>query len=181
MKKLLVGIVFLLAFSVPALAQMSNGTINAKQSGTWNITLSTGSNTVGKVDQGTAGASAWLVTGTGGVFPATQSGTWTVQPGNTANTTAWLVTFGGNGTVFSGQAAVTASAAALATNTSKGVCVKALVANTINVYIGSSGITTSTGHELAPGDSTCIPANNSNLIFTIASTTGASVSFIGTN
>ena len=33
--------------------------------------------------QGVAGGTA---------LPATQSGTWTVQPGNTANTTAWLVT-----------------------------------------------------------------------------------------
>lgn len=39
----------------------------------------------------TANTTAWLVTGTGGTFPATQSGTWTVQPGNTANTTPWYV------------------------------------------------------------------------------------------
>ncbi len=35
--------------------------------------------TVGSVDQGTAGVSAWLVTGTGGTFPATQSGNWAVR------------------------------------------------------------------------------------------------------
>lgn len=49
-------------------------------------------------NQGTGGASAWLVNGNGGTFPSTQSGTWTVQPGNTANTTAWLVT--GTGGTF---------------------------------------------------------------------------------
>jgi len=35
--------------------------------------------TLATVIQGTAGASAWLVTGTGGTFPATQSGTWTAR------------------------------------------------------------------------------------------------------
>ena len=54
--------------------------VNAVQSGTWNIgTLTSITNAV-------------TVTGT---VAATQSGTWTVQPGNTANTTAWLVTQGG--------------------------------------------------------------------------------------
>lgn len=53
--------------------------VQAAQSGTW--TVQPGN---------TANTTAWLVTGTGGTFPATQSGTWTVQPGNTANTTAWL-------------------------------------------------------------------------------------------
>ena len=33
------------------------------QSGTWNVGLSTGTNTVGKVDQGAGGASAWKVDG----------------------------------------------------------------------------------------------------------------------
>lgn len=51
----------------------------ATQTGTW--TMQPGN---------TANTTAWLVTGTGGTFPATQSGTWTVQPGNTANTTPWL-------------------------------------------------------------------------------------------
>lgn len=51
----------------------------ATQAGTW--TVQPGN---------TANSTAWLVTGTGGTFPATQSGTWTMQPGNTANTTPWL-------------------------------------------------------------------------------------------
>lgn len=91
------------------------------------------------------------------------------------------VTFGGNSSVFSNQQAVTATAAALPSNPTKGVCVKALVANTLNVYVGASGVTTSTGAELAAGDSLCLPVTNSNLIFVIASSTGSSVSFIGTN
>jgi hypothetical protein len=86
----------------------------------------------------------------------------------------------GNAAVLSGQQAVTAAAVALATNASKNVCLKALIGNTINVYAGPTGITISTGMELAPGDAVCLPVNNSNLLYVIASTTGASVSWIGT-
>ena len=84
-------------------------------------------------NQGTGGASAWLVTGTGGTFPvtgtfwqatqpvsiaatvavsATQTGTWTVQPGNTANTTPWLSTINQGGNSAAVKAASTGAAAA---------------------------------------------------------------------
>lgn len=86
-----------------------------------------------------------------------------------------------NSTVISFQQAVTGSAVALATNTVKTMCVKALVGNTINVYIGPSGVATSTGMELAPGETWCGAVSNTNLVFVIASTTGANVSVIGTN
>ena len=111
---------------------------------------------------------------------AAQSGTWTVQPGNTANTTPWLVnsTLIGNTAVLSGQQSVTGSAVALGTNTSKSICVKAALGNTINVYVGPTGITTSTGFELTPGQGACLPVTNTNLVYVIASTTGASVSWL---
>lgn len=86
-----------------------------------------------------------------------------------------------NSTVITGQQAVTGSAVALASNTVKTLCVKALVGNAINVYIGPSGVSTSTGHELAPGESQCTAVSNTNLIFVVASTTGASVSWFATN
>jgi hypothetical protein len=102
-----------------------SGTLAATQSGTWNIAAVTSiTNPVAAtqsgawtITQGTAGASAWLVTGTGGTFPATQSGTWNIaavtsitnpvaatQSGawtitqGTAGASAWLVT--GTGGVF---------------------------------------------------------------------------------
>lgn len=50
-----------------AQAQMVTGMVNAKQSGTW--TVQPGN---------TANTTAWLMTGTGGTFPATQSGTWNI-------------------------------------------------------------------------------------------------------
>lgn len=83
----------------------------------------------------------------------------------------------GSGTFNTGQVSVTGTAAALPTHASNSVCVKAAIANTINVYVGPTGVTTSTGLELPPGGGTCQPLNNSNLIFVIASTTGASVSW----
>lgn len=101
--------------------------------------------------------------------------------GHVISDTGSVATIPGNGTVLSGQQAVTASAAALATNTSKNICVEALVGNTINVYLGASGVTTSTGLELPPGAASCWPVTNTNLVYVIASTTGASVSWFATN
>lgn len=73
--------------TMQGIASMTPILATATQSGTW--TVQPGN---------TANTTAWLVTGTGGTFPATQSGTWTVQPGNTANTTPWLssISQGGN-------------------------------------------------------------------------------------
>jgi hypothetical protein len=81
-------------------------------------------------------------------------------------------------TALSGQQSVTASAAALGNNPlTNGVCVKALIGNTINVYVGGSGVTISTGQELGPDESFCYNFSNTNEIYVIASTTGASVSW----
>ena len=84
---------------------------------------------------------------------------------------------GGTGTFNAGQQAVTGTAVALPTHAANSVCVQALLENTINVYIGPSGVTTSTGLELTPGVAFCGQLNNTNLIYVIASTTGASVSW----
>jgi hypothetical protein len=83
--------------------------------------------------------------------------------------------------ITSGQQAVTATAAALPSKTSHNVCVKGLVGNSINVYLGPSTVTTSNGMELAPGDVVCLPVANPSAIYVIASTTGASVSWIAVN
>lgn len=90
-------------------------------------------------------------------------------------------TIAGNGTVLSGQQSVTGTAAALATHTTKSICVKASLANTINVFVGPTGVTTGTGLELTPGAGACLSATNSNLVFVIASTTGAAVSWLASN
>jgi lysylphosphatidylglycerol synthetase-like protein (DUF2156 family) len=84
----------------------------------------------------------------------------------------------GIGYVKSGQQAVTATAAVVTGITYGNVCIKALNGNTINVYLGGAGVTDSTGMELAPGNAYCAPEVNSNEFYVIASTTGASISWI---
>ena len=83
--------------------------------------------------------------------------------------------------ILAGQQAVTASAVALPSNTTKEVCLKALVGNALNVYVGPSGVTTSTGIELAPGDGFCTRVTNTNALFVVASSTGSSVSYAARN
>lgn len=83
--------------------------------------------------------------------------------------------------LFTDRQAVTASAVALASHTAKTICLKAMTTNLITVYFGTVGVTTSTGFELTPGEGACLPMSNSNLIYVIASTTGASVTYYGTN
>lgn len=84
------------------------------------------------------------------------------------------------GSTFSGQQAVTATAAALATHTlTSGICVQALSTNTISVFVGPSGVTTSTGQEIPPGAASCVALSNANEIYVVASTTGATVTWLG--
>lgn len=83
--------------------------------------------------------------------------------------------------ILAGQLAVTATAQALPSNSVQSVCVKALAANSIKVYVGPSGVTTSNGMELSAGDGWCTSVSNSNAIYVIASTTGASISWAGRN
>jgi hypothetical protein len=85
------------------------------------------------------------------------------------------------GTIYNGQKAVTASAAAIASSQAltQGVTIEALSTNAISVFVGANGVSDSTGIELPPGASITLPINNLNLAYVIASTTGASVSYIG--
>jgi hypothetical protein len=113
-------------------------TVNSAQSGTW--TVQPGN---------TANTTAWLVTGTGGTFPATQSGTWTMQPGNTANTTAWLVksvpsTTCGTTAVSQALAAVPTSSTAVFSSTT---CLVAAYFNNTN---GSAQTVTLTDNAGTP-------------------------------
>ena len=84
-------------------------------------------------------------------------------------------------TFTSGQQAVTGTAANLGTAAARSVCVHALITNAINVYAGATGVTTSTGMEMPPGSAYCWTVNNTSLIYVVASTTGASISFTVTD
>lgn len=176
-------------------AQISPGTVNAKQSGVWNITnvtgtislptgaatgVAQGSVTLGEVGTLIQGA----VTTTAPTYTNGQTSPLSLQTDGSlraAITNTIATSVGGVGTFFNGQQAVTTTATALPSNNAKQVCVKALTGNSLTVFIGSSGVTTSTGMELAPGDSQCLGLNNSNLVFVVASSTGSSVAFDGVN
>lgn len=116
------------------------------------------------------------------LLSAWYSGTSTGYPSfNTPVTPTPPVPIAGNPVLFSGQQAVTGTAVALPTQVSKQVCLKTNVTNSINVYVGSIGVTTSTGQELAPDESLCLPVANLNLLYVVATTTGATVTWTGTN
>lgn len=69
------------------------------------------------------------------------------------------------------QTTVTTSAAALATNTSKNVCIRADGGNTDFICWGStSGVTCANGKKLYAGEETCRTLANTNQIFVIANT-----------
>lgn len=85
-------------------------------------------------------------------------------------------------TALSGQQAVTGTAASLGTHTvAGGFCVVADSGNTINVFLGPTGVTTSTGFPLLPGQAACNNLGNTSELFVVASTTGATVEWLGTN
>jgi hypothetical protein len=84
------------------------------------------------------------------------------------------------GYVKTGQQNVTASAAQL-TGTSYGtICVKALSTNSISVFIGGANVTTSNGFELTATEVPYCTQTNAGQLYVVASTTGASVSWIVT-
>jgi hypothetical protein len=107
-------------------------------------------------------------------------GVLTIQGPGTAGAALPVIQNGGP-TFTSGQTAVTGTAANLGTAAALSVCVHALITNTINVYAGATGVTTSTGMELPPGSGWCWNVTNTNLIFVVASTAGASVSYTVTD
>jgi hypothetical protein len=137
-------------------AATQSGTWSVAQSGTWTVNiaasqtigLAAGSNVIGAVTQ----SGTWSV-GVSGTVAVTQSGTWTVgiaPPVGYANFAPGQV------------ASVTSSATSIcaartgAAGTGRGnITVFNTGANTI--YLGGSGVTTSTGLPLYPGGSVTLP------------------------
>lgn len=85
-----------------------------------------------------------------------------------------------NITVLTGQQTVTTSAVNLGANIIKTLCVKALAANTGNLYIGGSNVTTSNGMEMAAGNSWCGNISNTNSVYIVAGSSVGGVSWIAT-
>ena len=67
----------------------------------------------------------------------------------------------------------------ISTPCKKGVLVKALSTNTGVVYIGKSGVATTSGYELTAGEAVTIEVDNVNKVFGIADTAGQKVSWVG--
>ena len=59
-----------------------------------------------------------------------------------------------------------------------GVAIKARASNTGSVYVGVAGVTTTTGYELAPGDTLTLPIDNISSVFIIGAASDR-VSYIG--
>lgn len=144
--------------------------------------LDTGSTTA--VTQGTAANLNATVVGTGTFAVQATLSAETTKVIGTVNqgTSPWVtsITPPIAGTIYSGQKAVTGSAAAISTTQAitQGVTVEALSTNTISVFVGPSGVSDATGIELPPGASITLPVNNIDLVYVIASTTGATVSYV---
>ena len=107
------------------------------------------------------------------------SGTVTANAGTNLNTSALALESGGNlasvktntdrpSVSASFQASVTTSEAALPTNTAKSIALKAPATNTDNVYVGTTGVTASTGYLLEPGDSVGMDVTNSNALHAVS-------------
>lgn len=70
--------------------------------------------------------------------------------------------------VSTGQTNLATSSTALSvisTASTNGILVRALLANTGNVYIGATGVTASNGYELAPGETVVFTASNITAVF----------------
>jgi hypothetical protein len=86
----------------------------------------------------------------------------------------------GYSNVSTGQLAVTTEAQALnaAYLGASYILIKALKANAITVYLGGAGVTDADGYALDPGDFVPVPANAVNGLYAIASTTGATITWV---
>lgn len=86
------------------------------------------------------------------------------------------------GTPLTGQKTSTGTAVAISATSqplTNGVIVQALSTNAGLVYIGGSGVLTTTGFQLQPGQATSTAVNNLNEVYVISVSSGDGVCFIG--
>jgi hypothetical protein len=82
--------------------------------------------------------------------------------------------------IVSGQQAVTASAVALPSVATRGVCVKHVEGGSQSViYVGPTGVTTANGWPIAQGEGVCYQVDSVADLFVIAASTGSSVAYTG--
>jgi hypothetical protein len=117
--------------------------------------------TMGNGVSGTGVQRVTIASDSTGTIAATQSGTWTT------GTTPAVINVG--------QKTVSTSAvqiSAVSTIPTNGIIVQALSTNSASIFVGGSGVTTSTGFELTAGQSMSFTCNlNTLYIISVASTT----------
>ncbi len=83
--------------------------------------------------------------------------------------------------IYGQLGSIGATALQLTANTSplgNGVLIKSMAANSTNkVYVGLVGVLTTTGYELASGESALFAVPDASKLYVIGSTTGLAVSF----
>lgn len=159
--------------------QTVSGTVAATQSGTWNVGLSTGSNTVGKVDQGAGGASAWKVDGSAVTQPVSGTVTAVQATGSNlhANVDNVVATTRVGATLNTAQVSVANVATLiLASNANRK---KLLLVNngSTSVYIGNSGVTTTTGQLLLGMAGYPLPIYFTGAVYGISSSGSQTISY----
>lgn len=148
--------------------------VMASQNGTWNITnvtgtvsLPTGAATVAKQPAlGTAGSASTdvlTVQGITSMVPLKVDGSAVTQPVSTAPSAVNV----GQKTV--GTSAVQISASS--TVPTNGILIGALSTNSASIFVGATGVTTSTGAELVPGGSLPFACNLNTLFIVSAAST----------
>lgn len=82
--------------------------------------------------------------------------------------------------VVAGQVSVGTSEMPLATATARRFRIRALVGNTVPVYLGPTGVTTATGYPLEPGDVTPpLELSNLNVVKAVAGAAGQTLAYLG--
>jgi hypothetical protein len=128
-----------------------------------------------------------------GTVAATQSGTWSsrTQDGSGNSIASAIATPGSSdrgfvvrqapgASIVAGQQAVTGSAVALPTVSVRQVCVTHIEGGSVNtIFVGPTGVTTANGFPLVSGATACLPVDNVNDLFVIASGVGSSVAYVG--
>lgn len=173
--------------------QSSVGTVTPTSFGAYTgttILSGTGITTFSNLVSGTVVDTPWvrvnIVMGSAGTVNGVLYGYKTGQTGGTGGAGAGCpnpcpVEPVGLGTFGTAQQSVTTMDAALGTNTSRVVCVTADIGNTITIYVGTTGVTTSVGVGLVAGQTDCQQLSNTNLVHVIAGSGGAKVDYSWVN
>ena len=137
-----------------------------------NSTLTTINTTLGSPFQagGSIGNTAFGVSGS---LPAGSNNIGSVNVANFPSTALPTTPLAGHQT-STGTAVAIGSGALV-----NGAIIQALAANAGNVYIGPSGVSTSTGFQLQPGQATSIAVSNLGAIYLISATSGDGICYIG--